>query len=164
MQNHGCIPEHEHGPLLQAPQQIPSLAPPKDCCSFYPARKATAVTISLFSIKMRFCRRRRQHTATLQHKGPSIYTSNKLHKSNVKRCVFRARREAARESVSLIFTARLFQMSGPQTEKARRQNCVVVGRTMADLADLLMAVDDDARLTPLTLNVTKSSRYAGGRW
>jgi len=50
------------------------------------------------------------------------YTSNKLVRALLKRCVFRAHRKAACESVSLILTGRLFQMSGPQTEKARRPN------------------------------------------
>jgi len=52
----------------------------------------------------------------------------------LKRCVFRARRKAACESVSLMLTGRLFQMSGAQTEQARRPNGVLVGRTTADLA------------------------------
>jgi len=59
-----------------------------------------------------------------------IYT-NKL---NLKRWVFRARRKEGCESMSLMLTGRLFQMSGPQTEKARRPNCVLVRRTTADLA------------------------------
>ena len=61
------------------------------------------------------------------------YTSNKLNKSNVKRCVFWARRKAACESVSLILTGRLFQMSGPQTEKACWPKWVLVRRTSANL-------------------------------
>ena len=75
----------------------------------------------------------------LRHCHP-MYTSNKLNKSSVKRCVFRARREAACESVSLTLTRTfstllLFQTSGPQTEKARRPNWFVVRRvTTMDLA------------------------------
>jgi len=38
----------------------------------------------------------------------------------LKRWVFRARRKEGCESMSLMLTGRLFQMSGPQTEKARR--------------------------------------------
>ena len=37
------------------------------------------------------------------------YTSNKLDKSNAKRCICRARRKAARESVSLILTAHVMK-------------------------------------------------------
>jgi len=70
----------------------------------------------------------------VHYKGPSIYTSDKVNKSSVKKCVFRARRKAPCESVSLILARRLFQMSGPRTEKARRPNLVLVGRTTADAA------------------------------
>jgi len=52
----------------------------------------------------------------------------------LKRRVFRARRKEGCESMSVILTGRLFQMSGPQTEKARRPNCVLVRRMTADLA------------------------------
>ena len=51
----------------------------------------------------------------------------------LKRCDFRARRKEGCESISLMFTGRLFQMSGPQTEKSRRPNWVLVRRTTADL-------------------------------
>ena len=51
----------------------------------------------------------------------------------LKRCDFRARRKEGCESISLLLTGRLFQMSGPQTEKARRPNWVLVRRTAADL-------------------------------
>jgi len=51
-------------------------------------------------------------------------------------------------------------MSGPQSEKARRPNCVLVRRMTADLA----VVDRSLRRWgPLTLNVTRSLRYGGGR-
>ena len=45
-----------------------------------------------------------------------------------------ARRKEGCESMSLMLTGRLFQMSGPQTEKARRPNCDLVRRMTADLA------------------------------
>ena len=77
----------------------------------------------------------------------------------LKRCDFRARRKEGCESVSLMLTGRLFQMSGPQTEKARRPNWVLVRRTTADLV-----VDRSwRRWGPLTLNVTRSLRYGGER-
>jgi len=52
----------------------------------------------------------------------------------LKRWVFRARRKEGCESMSRMLTGRLFQMSGPQTEKARWPNCILVRRTTADLA------------------------------
>jgi len=52
----------------------------------------------------------------------------------LKRWLFRARQKEGCESMSLMLTGRLFQMPGPQTEKARRPNCVLVRRTTADLA------------------------------
>ena len=78
----------------------------------------------------------------------------------LKRWVFRARRKEGCESMSLILTGRLFQMSGPQTEKARRPNYLLVRRMTADLA----VVDRSwRRWGPLTLNVTRSLRYGGER-
>jgi len=38
------------------------------------------------------------------------------------------------ESISLVLTGKLFQMSGPQTEKVRWPNWVLVRRTTANLA------------------------------
>ena len=49
-------------------------------------------------------------------------TQNRLTKAMLKRCDFRARRKEGCESISLMLTGRLFQMSDPQTEKARRAN------------------------------------------
>ena len=78
----------------------------------------------------------------------------------IKRCDFRARRKEVCESISLMLTGRLFQMSGPQTEKARRPNWVLVRRTTADL----VVVDRSwRRRGPLALNVTRSLRYGGER-
>ena len=78
----------------------------------------------------------------------------------LKRCDFRARRKEGCESISLMLTGRLFQMSGPQTEKARQPNWVLVRRTTADL----VVVDRSwRRWGPLTLNVTRSLRYGGER-
>ena len=75
----------------------------------------------------------------------------------LKRCDFRARRKEGCESISLMLTGRLFEMSGPQTEKARRPNWVLVRRTT------VVDMHSWRRWGPLTLNVTRSSRYGGER-
>ena len=52
----------------------------------------------------------------------SKYSLHGYVKAMLKRCVFRARRKEGCESISPILTGRLFQISGPQTEKAQRPN------------------------------------------
>jgi len=91
-------------------------------------------------------------------------TSNEQNKSDVRRLVFGARRKAACESVSLISTEWLFQMSGPQTEKARRPNWVVVGRTTSELAADDRSWRRCGHSTDAECVDVLSLRYGGERW
>ena len=77
----------------------------------------------------------------------------------LKRCDFKARRKGGCESISLMLTGRLFQMSGPQTEKARRPNWVLVRRTTADLQFAASLIIPREVLALTTFNVRKNCKF-----
>ena len=96
--------------------------------------------------------------ATVHYK--SKYRPHSYVKAMLKRCVFRARRKEGCESISLILTGRLFQISGPQTEKAPRPNWVLVRRTVADLAVVDGAGPTRSKTAPLS-SLHLNSGYVG---
>jgi len=90
------------------------------------------------------------------------YTRNKLDKSSVNRCVFRVRQKAAYESVSLILTGDYSKCLVRRLKKRVNRTELLFGGQRRTW--LLMTVVDDARVTPLTLNMTRSLKYGGERW
>ena len=87
----------------------------------------------------------------------------------LERCDFRARRKEGCESISLMLTGRLFQMSGPQTEKARRPNWVEARVLTFQMRDYILACHTSpscvicfvASLTKIPLNSIKNLHFTG---